>query len=228
LRNFGNAGFFFTNNQEFNMLTLYFSPGACSMASHIGIEESGAPYTEKPTLLSKQEHKTEAYLKINPRGKVPALDVDGRVITENTAILTYLARQYPQAQLMPADPVEAAQCIETMAWLSNIVHPSYQRTMRPERFADSDAGKAEVVAAAKKAFWANLQEIDAMLAGREWIVGDRFSVADGYALVFYGWGARSGYPVNDLVNYTAWKDRMLKRPAVMKVLQSEQNVLVKP
>lgn len=209
------------------MLTLYFSPGACSMASHIGIEESGAPYTEKPTLLGKQEHKTEAYLKINPRGKVPALEVDGRVITENTAILTYLARQYPQANLMPADPVEAAQCIETMAWLSNIVHPSYQRTMRPERFADSDSGKAEVVALGKKSFWANLQEIDGLLAGREWIVGSRFSVADAYALVFYGWGTRSEYPVKELVNYTAWKDRMLKRPAVMKVLQSEQNVLVK-
>ena len=77
------------------MLTLYFSPGACSMASHIGLEESDAPYTEKPTLLGKQEQKAEAYLKINPRGKVPALEVDGRVITENTAILTYIARQYP-------------------------------------------------------------------------------------------------------------------------------------
>ena len=158
---------------------------------------------------------------------MPALEVDGRVITENTAILTYIARQYPSAKLLPDDPVEAAQCIETMAWLSNIVHPSYQRTMRPERFADSDAAKAEVVAAGKKSFWANLQEIDGMLAGREWIVGNRFSVADAYALVFYGWGTRSEYPVKELKNYTAWKDRMLKRPAVMKVLQSEQNVLVK-
>jgi len=83
------------------MLTLFFSPGACSMASHIGIEETGAAYVEKPTLLAKGEQKTEAYLKINPRGKVPALSVDGRIITENTAILTYLARQFPQANLLP-------------------------------------------------------------------------------------------------------------------------------
>lgn len=209
------------------MLKLYFSPGACSMASHIGIEESGAPYTECLTLLGKGEHKTEAYLKINSRGKVPALEIDGQVITENTAILTYLARQYPNANLMPANPVDAANCVGIMAWLSNIVHPSYQRTMRPERFADSDSGKAEVVASAKKAFWANLEEIDGMLKGREWLVGNQFSVADCYALVFYGWGARSEYPVKQLANYTAWKDRMLKRPAVMKILQSEQNVLVK-
>lgn len=209
------------------MLTLYFSPGACSTASHIGIEETGAPYTERPTLLGKQEQKTETYLKINPRGKVPALDVDGRVITENTAILTYLARQYPQANLMSADPVEQAQCIGLMAWFSNIVHPSYQHTMRPERFADSDGAKAEVVAAGKKSFWANLREIDGLLAGREWLIGTQYTVADAYALVFYGWGTRSEYPVKELKNYTAWKERMLKRPAVLKVLQSEQNVLVK-
>lgn len=209
------------------MLTLYFSPGACSMASHIGLEESGASYTERPTLLGKSEQKSETYLKINPRGKVPALEVDGRVITENTAILTYIARQYPQAKLLPDDAVEAAQCIEAMAWFSNIVHPSYQRTMRPERFADSDGGKAEVVAAGKKSFWSNLEEIDGMLKGREWIVGTRYSVADAYALVFYGWGKRSEYPVEKLAHYSAWKDRMMQRPAVMKILHSEQNVLAK-
>src|SRR3970282_2779871 len=124
------------------MLTLYFSPGACSMASHIGLEETGAPYEEKPTLLPKGEQKTEAYLRINPRGKVPALSVDGKVITENTAILTYLARRFPEKKLMPADPVEEARCIATMAWFSNIVHPSYQRYTRPERFAEGEGGQA--------------------------------------------------------------------------------------
>lgn len=209
------------------MLTLYFSPGACSTASHIGIEESGAPYTERPTLLMKQEQKSAAYLKINPRGKVPALDVDGRIITENTAILTYLARQYPKAHLLPTDPVEEAQCISAMAWFSNIVHPSYQRTMRPERFADGETAQASVKDLGKKSFWSNLEEIDGLLNGREWLIGNHFSVADCYALVFYGWGVRSEYPVQQLTHYTAWKDRMLKRPAVMKVLQSEQNVLAK-
>ena len=80
------------------MLTLYFSPGACSMASHIGIEESGADYVEKPVYLLKGEQNTEEYRRINPRGKVPALGVDGRIITENTAILSYLGRQFPRAK----------------------------------------------------------------------------------------------------------------------------------
>lgn len=208
------------------MLTLYFSPGACSMASHIGLEETGAPYEEKPTLLPKGEQKTEAYLKINPRGKVPALSVDGKVITENTAILTYLARRFPEKKLMPADPIEEARCIATMAWFSNIVHPSYQRQMRPERFAEGEAAQASVKDLGRKSFWANCQEIDAMLQGKQWIMGNQFTVADGYALVFYGWGVRGGFPMNELPHYTAWKERMLQRPTVRKILESEKNVLV--
>ena len=209
------------------MLTLYFSPGACSTASHIGIEECGATYTEHPVLIAKGEQKTPEYAKINPRGKVPALAVDGRIITENTAILTYLARLHPDAKLMPADPVDEANCIATMAWFSNVVHPSYQRYVRTERFAEGEAAQASVKDMGKKAFWANLEEIDGMLAGKQWIMGDQFTVADGYALVFYGWGLRGELPMAKLANYTAFKDRMLKRPKVMKVLQSEQSVLVK-
>jgi glutathione S-transferase len=209
------------------MLTLYFSPGACSMASHIGIEETGAPYVEKPTLLTKGEQKTEAYLKINPRGKVPALSVDGRVITENTAILTYLARQFPQANLLPADPVGEAHCIGAMAWFSNVVHPSYQRHLRPERFAESEAAQATVKDLGRKSYWANCEEIDALLAGKQWMMGSQYTVVDPYGLVFYAWGLRGEFPMSKLTAYTAWKDRMLKRPAVMKILQSEQSVLLK-
>lgn len=207
------------------MLTLYFSPGACSLASHIGLEETGAPYEVKPILLAKGEQKTEAYLKINPRGKVPALSVDGKIITENTAILTYLARRFPEKKLMPTDPVEEARCIATMAWFSNIVHPSYQRYMRPERFAEGEAAQATVKETGQKSFWANCQEIDSMLQGRDWIMGSQYTLADGYALVFYGWGVRGGFPMNELSAYTAWRDRMLKRPTVRKVLETEQNVL---
>ena len=209
------------------MLTLYFSPGACSMASHIGLEEAGAPYAEKPTLLAKGEQKTAAYLKINPRGKVPALSVDGRIITENTAILTYLAKRFPQANLLPADLVGEAHCIGAMAWFSNIVHPSYQRYMRPERFAEGEAAQATVKDMGRKSFWANCQEINSLVEGKDWMMGKQYTVADPYALVFYGWGVRGEFPMQELAAYTAWKDRMLKRPAVMKILQSEQNVLVK-
>jgi glutathione S-transferase len=209
------------------MLTLYFSPGACSMASHIGLEETGAAYQEKPTLLPKGEHKSEEYLRVNPRGKVPALSVDGRVITENTAILTYLARRFPEKKLLPLDPIEEAQCIATMAWFSNSVHPPYTHYLRPERYAQGEAAQAAVKTMAKETFLKQCEEIDSILKGKQWIMGDQYTVADPYALVFYGWGMRAHFPLHELSAYTAWKDRMLERPAVNKILRSEQNVLVK-
>jgi glutathione S-transferase len=78
-----------------------------------------------------------------------------------------------------------------------------------------------------KSYWANLQEINSLLEGKDWMMGKQYTVVDPYALVFYGWGVRSEFPMKELAAFTAWKDRMLKRPAVMKILQSEQNVLVK-
>ncbi|HEY7320869.1 MAG TPA: glutathione S-transferase N-terminal domain-containing protein [Candidatus Binatia bacterium] len=204
------------------MMTLYFSPGACSLASHIGLEETGAPYELKPILLAKQQQKTESYLKINPRGKVPALSVDGKVLVENTAILTYLARRFPEKRLLPADPAEEARCIGTMCWFSSVVHPSYQRAHRPERFAESEAAYAAVKENGKKSFWANLQEIDSMIRGNDWVMGHDFTAVDGYALVFYGWAERSGFPVKDLGAYTAWRERIVNRPTVKKSIESEQ------
>ncbi len=209
------------------MLTLYYSPGVCSMASHIGLEETGAPYEKRPTLLPKGEHKSESYLKINPRGKVPALDADGKIITENTAILTYLGRRFPEKKLLPSDPIEEVRCISTMAWFSNSVHPPYTHYVRPERFADGEAAQASVKETGKKTFHTQCTEIDGLLQGKQWIMGDQFTVADGYALVFYGWGLRAELPMKDLRNYTAWKDRMVARPAVRKVLESEESVILK-
>ena len=206
------------------MLTLYFCPGACSLASHIGLEETGAPYEATPILLPKGQQRTENYLKINPRGKVPALSVDGKILVENTAILTYLARRFPEKKLMPSDPADEARCIGTMCWFSSVVHPSYQRLHRPERFADSEVAHSAVKENGRKTFWANCQEIDAMFKGNEWIMGSEYTLVDPYALVFYGWGARGGFPMKELTAYTAWQERMIKRPTVKKTVEAEQNV----
>jgi glutathione S-transferase len=208
------------------MLTLYFSPGACSLASHIGLEETGAPYELKPILLAKGQQRTEEYLKINPRGKVPSLSVDGKILVENTAILTYLARSFPGKKLMPTDPAEEARCIGTMCWFSSVVHPSYQRAMRPERFAEGEAAQATVKETGRKSFWANCQEIDSMIQGKDWVMGSEYTLVDPYALVFYGWGARAGFPMKDLSAYTAWQERMMNRPTVRKSVENEQSVSV--
>src|ERR1041384_4065877 len=173
------------------MLTLYYGPGACSLASHITIEESGASYESHPVLLAKGEQKAESYLKINPRGKVPALQTDDGVLTENTAILTWLPKTYPAASLFPKDVLAEARCISTMAWLSNTVHPCFTHIFRPERFSEDAGAHPGIKDMGKKSFFANLQEIDGMLAGRQWIQGAQFTTCDPYALVFYSWGYRA-------------------------------------
>jgi len=109
------------------MLTLYYAPGVCSMASHIGLEESGAAYEVKPVALAKGEQKTDGYLKINPRGKVPALSVDGKILTENTAILNFLGKRFPEKRLLPTELFDEERCISTCAWLSNTVRTVNRR-----------------------------------------------------------------------------------------------------
>ena len=206
------------------MMTLYFSPGACSLASHIGLEETGAPYELKPVLLAKGQQRTEDYLKINPRGKVPSFSADGKILVENTAILTYLARRFPEKKLMPSDALDEARCISTMCWFSSIVHPSYQRFHRPERFAEGEAAHSPIKENGRKMFWSNLQGIDSMIQANGWVMGPEFTVVDGYALVFYGWATRSGFPVKELSAYTAWQERMMKRPTVKKSVEAEQAI----
>ena len=205
------------------MMTLYYSPGACSSASHIGIEETGATYEIKPTLLAKGQQKTEAYLKINPRGKVPALRVDGKILTENTAMLTYLAKKFP-AGADASRSRRRSPLHRTMAWLSNVVHPSYQRSLRPERFAEGEAAAGdgqrkwpEVVLGQPAGDRLNAR-------GKRLDHGPRIHRGRSLRAGFLRLGERSGYPVKDLKAYTAWQERMMKRPTVKKSVESEQSV----
>jgi glutathione S-transferase len=209
------------------MLTLYYSPGACSMAAHIAIEEIGVQYEAKPVLIPKAEHKTEAYIAVNPRSQVPALSVDGRIITESVAILAYLARIYPDAKLLPADDIDQAVCIATLTWIASAVDPLFRRAARPERFVTDETAQSAVKDAARDAYWAKCKEIDNLLSGKTWMMGSQYTVSDPYALVYHRWGLRLGLPMAELAAYSAFKDRMLARPAVHKVLEREQSPMLK-
>lgn len=210
-------------------LALYFSPGgACSTASHLALEESGLAYEERPTLIARGEHRTPAYLRINPRGKVPALQVGYEVLLETTAILAWVAQQVPERGLWPVDALDQAQAIAMMSWYASTVHPAYAHAKRPDRFAEDPASQAQVQARGKAMFWDTLQQIEAGLQGRDWVMGSRFTVVDCYALILYGWGLRAGLPMGSLPAFSAWKDRMLERPAIRSVLERERHVLVEP
>jgi glutathione S-transferase len=160
------------------MLTLYYAPGACSTAAHIVLEESGEAYQPKRMDLSKGEQKTEAYLKIHPLGRVPALGLDnGESLTENTAILPYLGKRY---KLWPTDPIAEARALSAIGFFASTVHPAHAHISRPERYATDTAMFPNIQAQGKKTFHTYLAQIDGMLAGREWL-SDQYSVLDPYA-----------------------------------------------
>jgi len=201
------------------MLTLYYSPGACSMAAHIALEESGEKYDANKVDLAKGEQRTEAYLKINPLERVPALRLDdGEPLTENTAILPYLGKRFG---LWPIDAIAEAKALSIVGFLATSVHPAHAHVGRPERYASDPSAFATIKEVGLKSFHAYLRQIDGILTDREWF-SDRYSVLDPYGLVFYTWGLRRELPMSELKNYTAFKDRMLRRPAVGRVVNDEK------
>jgi glutathione S-transferase len=201
------------------MLTLYYGPGACSMASHIVLEESGEKYQPAKMDLAKGEQRTEEHLKRNPLGRVPVLRLDnGDHIAENTAILPYLGKRF---NLWPTDAVAEAKALSLIGYFASSVHPAHAHVGRPERYTADQAAHPGIKDMGLKTFHGYLKQIDGMLAGREWF-GDKYSVLDPYGFVFYTWGVRRELPMGELKNYTAFKDRMVKRPATQRVLEDEK------
>lgn len=202
-------------------IKLYYAPGACSFASHIAIEEVGVPYETVRLDLAAGDQRKPEYLKLNPRGRVPTCVVDGHVMTENVGIISYFAGGYPKAGIWPKDTWHQGVAISTMAWLSNTVHATYGHLVRPARYADDAPSQESIKAKARTMYEDYLREIDGLLAGRKWAIGNHYTAVDGYLLVFYRWGNRQKMPVREMKNYTAVMDKVLARPAVKRVMADE-------
>jgi glutathione S-transferase len=202
-------------------IALYYSPGACSLAPHIVLEELGLPYEAVKISTADGQQRSPEYLKINPRARVPALAVDGRILVENVAILAFLGGGFPAKGLWPERTWDQAQALSMMAWLADTVHPAFAHIYRAERYVSDPACTDAVKAGGRVAFGDCLREIDRLLAGKRWAIGNRFSVVDAYLLVFYRWGNRNGFAVGDLPHYTELVERLLARPAVKRVMADE-------
>lgn len=203
------------------MLTFYYAPGSSSMASHVALEEASAEY--EATLVNEEagEQRSEAYLRINPRGKVPALLLgDGTVLVENIAIQTYIARTRPSANLLPTDPIGEARALSLMSFFASAVHPAFAQVCRPGRYTDERSAELGIRAKALETFFGYCRDIDNLLARKDWFLG-QFSTVDAYGFVFYCWGKRVDLPMQELPNYVAHQNRMLVRPAVRRALQQE-------
>lgn len=205
-------------------MTLYTAPNACSIAAHIALAEAGLDFDSRVISLVDGEQRRAEYLNVNPKGRVPVL-VDGDfVLTEVPAIMRYAAVKSPDAEIWPTDPQGDARCSEWLAWISSTVHPAFAHMRRPYRYADGEEMQAEVSRKGRESCGALWAEIDARLAGRDYALGERFSVADGYLMVMWLWGRGPlGFDMAATSpNWTRHARLVAARPAVARVFEAEK------
>lgn len=203
------------------MLKLFYSPGACSLVTHISLEEAGAEFEPVRVVLAEGQHLKPEYLDVNPHARVPALATDDGVVTENIAILNFIADLFEAPGSVPRDdPIAAARCNELLGWFASSVHISFAQIWRGERFTDDQSLWPAIKDGGFRALEKHFAEID-QLSGERWLVEGRFTAADSYALTFFRWGRRIGM---DMSSYAAWADlnqQVLDRPAVQRVIDRE-------
>jgi glutathione S-transferase len=204
-------------------ITLYYSPGSCSLAPHIVLNEIGQPFELRRFATAERANYSTEYLAVNPKGRIPALEIDGFILTENPAVLAFLGRRFPDAGLYPADGSEAeARCLELLAWSSNTVHVAYAQLFRPERFVLNEQNYPPVKESGQTNYQRCLAEIEDKLQHQEYSVGSHYTVVDPFWLVFFRWGVRTGYDMrNRFPAYTAYAERLCRRPGVQRALAAE-------
>lgn len=199
-------------------MKLYYSPGACSMSDHIALEWTGQPYTAQR--MSKEARKSPDYLRLNPAGAVPVLEIDGWPLTQNVAILNYLADSFPEAGLGgDGTPKSRAEVNRWLSFLNADVHTTFHPLFGSTGFLDEAAVEQTQEKARSK-----LRELfgraDAQLQGRDWLTGTR-SIADPYLFVVLRWAKAMNIDLSGYDNLARFTERMLADDAVRKVLAEE-------
>lgn len=200
------------------MLTLFATKNSCSLATHIALEEAGAEYTLRKVDTAGGEQRTPDYLKINPKGRVPALVTDHGILTENVALLQYVAQTYPKANLAPADAFGLAAMNAFNAYLSSTVHVNHAHKMRGTRWSDDPAAIETMKAKVPETMTACAALIEAEYLKGPWVMGQQFTVADGYLFTMTQWFESDGVDLAKFPKLTAHREAMLKRPAVQRVI----------
>ena len=203
------------------MLRLFYSPGACSLVPHVALEEAGAGFEAVRRSIAEKAHRRPEYLAINPRGLIPAMAADGRVVTENIAILAYIGHRWPESGQLPQGDLPAlARIFELLSYFATTVHYGGFGPIYRARAAGIERPEADI-AADRDRLRGLFGELDALLAPGPWLLGDRYSLADPYPLTFLRWARRLDL---DVAPYRCWTEharRMVERPAVRRVLARE-------
>lgn len=204
------------------MLKLYMTPGTCAQASHIALREADAEFEIRRVDFATAEQRQQDFLRVNPKGRVPALATERGILTETPAILTWIAQQYPDQQLCPADdPFRFAEMQSFLSYLCATVHPAHAHSRRGERWADDPAAIAEMQRKAPQVFAACFEMIEIHYLTGPWVLGDDYCVADPYLFTISQWLPGHGIDVADYPKVADHQQRMLQRPAVQAAMAAE-------
>lgn len=198
-------------------MKLYYSPGACSLSPHITLLESGLPFTlEKTNLKSKKTENGVDYLTVNPKGSVPALQLDdGQVLTEGPAIVQYIADLKPDSGLAPrAGTLERYRLMEMLNFISTELHKNFSPMFNPQASQDWKTAATENLH--KRFDW-----LSGHLAGKNFLLGERFTVADAYLFTVLGWSRHVGIDLTKWPALEAYQSRVGHRPKVQEALKAE-------
>ena len=200
-------------------MKLYYSPGTCALADHIVLEWIGAPF--ETVRLSAEDRRTPAYLAINPAGAVPALDVDGWILTQNVAILNYFVDRFPESKLGGDGTLESRAVVNQWLSFTNAdVHPQFKVFFGGAAWLEDEALIEKAQDNARKVLRTLFERADQQLAGKEWIAGTR-SIADPYLFVVLRWARATKVDLSGLDHLHAFFKRMQADPGVEKALAEE-------
>lgn len=204
---------------------LHYVPGACSRVTHIALEEIGEPFELQLIKRAAGDHRSESYRALNPKGKVPTLEIDGRVLTENPAIQTYLDRRFPAVGLLPEErDDDGLEALMLMCWFASGIHPLIPRIRKPAQFCDVPGAEERVREIAARSAHEAFTMLEERLGDGPWLFG-RWTIVDAYLNWLWFRANDSGFdgaPYPRLAEHSA---RLRERPSAARALATEEDAL---
>jgi glutathione S-transferase len=201
------------------MLKLFYAPSTCALASRIALEEAGADYELARVNFAENEQRSPEFLKVNPKGRVPALVTDKGVLTETPAILAYIAQTFPAAQLaMLDDPFEFARLQAFNSYLCSTVHVNHAHSRRGARWANLQSSFDDMKSKVAETMAASMRLIELDLFEGPWVMGEQYTIADAYLFTMESWLKGDGVDITDFPVIKDHFERMQARPAVQRAL----------
>lgn len=203
------------------MLTLFYTPKTCALATHIALIDAGADYTLKRIDFAKGEQREPAFLAVNPKGRVPALSTPQGILTETPALLTYIAQTHPKANLAPTDPFALARLQAFNAFLSSTLHVAHAHGPRGNRWTDDPAAIQALKAYVPTSVTAAFKLVEDSLLHGPFVMGDTYTIADPYLFTMSTWIEADQVDTAQISRVMAHRAMMAKRPSVIRALAEE-------